>query len=211
MHSTKEEITRCLDEEYDSITLLGDSHMRQLSKFLVAFKHGVPGVDRWKWGHLDTCVDGTIRYLWNMDAAALAGRICKDLVGGNHTARDLVVLNTAHWDLWSYPVTPFVRSGLPRVVEALEELRRDPATRHCRVVWITSFPMLPFYDGGFRSEPTSQAADAFLRPHLERLGVEILSVLPVIRPRSEVCTDDHHWFDVRAGRRVGGRYCRIER
>lgn len=67
-----------------------------------------------------------MRFLWNMDAAELAKRIRNELVGGTqtlHTVRDVVVMDTAHWDLMYNPVTRFVREALPQVIEALEKLR----------------------------------------------------------------------------------------
>ena len=48
--------------------------------------------------------------------------------------------------------------------------------------------------GTYRSEPTAAAADLFLSPHWARLRVEVLNVLPLLRPRAWQSVDDHHWL-----------------
>lgn len=71
--------------------------------------------------------------------------------------------------------------------------RADPLKKDARIIWLTSFPMPPQNDGGFRNEFTAQAADNFMIPQLGQLGVEFLHVLPVVRPRAKESVDDHHW------------------
>lgn len=76
---------------------------------------------------------------------------------------------------------------------AMHDDRADPLTKDARIIWLTSFPMPPQNDGGFRNGYTALAADGYMVPQLEPLGVEFLYSLPVIRPRARESVDDHHW------------------
>ena len=53
--------------------------------------------------------------------------------------------------------------------------------------------MPPQHDGGFRNAYNAQAGDTYIVPKLEKLGVEIIHVLPPIKPRAAEAADDHHW------------------
>jgi len=62
-----------------------------------------------------------------------------------------------------------------------------------RLIWVTSYPMPPQFDGGFRNAPNAAVGDAYIVPQLQKLGVEIINVLSVIKPRIAESADDHHW------------------
>lgn len=118
------------------------------------------------------------------------------------TSRDVLIMDTSHWDLIDNDITSFVCLGLSPVIAAMEELRcvqtdtcingiphrnlcthththththnrQNPLTENLRIIWVASFPMPPQHDGTFRSVPTAAAADIFLAPHWARLGVEV--------------------------------------
>jgi len=71
--------------------------------------------------------------------------------------------------------------------------RQDPLRKEARLIWITSHPMPPQYKSQYRNEYTASAGDGYLLPLLLPLGVEVLPLLPLIRPRMNETTDDHHY------------------
>lgn len=78
------------------------------------------------------------------------------------------------------------------------------------IIWVTTYPFPPQYYGDYRSEFSSMAADAFITPRMQALGIEILDLLPMILPRSKQSVDDHHYladesnnFQGSVGRAIG--------
>lgn len=127
---TEEDVSTCIDQ-LDSLTILGDSHLRHFSKWLLGYK----GVERSKlhyiWGDAAGIVPG-IQFLWNSYTFQLANRTDHDLYpsgeegrsGTSLTNKDVVIMNTCHWDLRRWDIGHiFANHTLPAVVSSLERLR----------------------------------------------------------------------------------------
>jgi len=118
------EVEECV-HRLNSITFMGDSHLRQISKWFYGYL-GITGL--WFGEEDQTVLHPKVKFLWNTVGAKLALRITRDLRNSTKgakpmTDRDVVIMNTAHWDLWSLEVTNFINSSLPMVVEAVQKLR----------------------------------------------------------------------------------------
>jgi len=197
----RQRVAACM-EGLDSVSIMGDSHVRMFFEWFVQYNMTTqamleldPG-----YGHFDTHGPANRNFFWSTVGTELARRLDEGplfLVNQSTrplTERDVMVLNTGQWNLLDNDITHFITVELPAVVGALEKLRADPMRQRQRIIWVSTYPMPPQYDGGFRSEYTAKAADDFVNPRLVELGVEVLYVLPVIRPRADESVGDHHWM-----------------
>lgn len=73
-----------------------------------------------------------VRFLWNADGLSLAKRIREDLNATSPsderrkkplTKRDVLVLETGHWDLMERNVSYFVNTSLSTILDAIGGLR----------------------------------------------------------------------------------------
>lgn len=122
---TKDEVLACYTTEIDSLTLMGDSHLRQMANWF----YGYFGVYQIKQGEIDSAYVPKVRFLWTTTGLNLAQRLQYSFynttlfMGRPLTQKDILVLDTAHWDLWETEVTPFTQVALPHVVYTLQKMR----------------------------------------------------------------------------------------
>lgn len=123
---TPKEVQSCHSKDFDSLTMIGDSHLRQMSKWFYGYfgLHKLPYEPE-----VDTSYVEKVRFMWSTNGMRLSYRIMQEFYnttlfqGRPLTNRDILVLDTAHWDLWDNEVTDFLNVSLPYVNYAVQTLR----------------------------------------------------------------------------------------
>ncbi len=144
----RQRVAACM-EGLDSVSIMGDSHLRMFYEWFLLYSIPTQEMLELGWGHHDTHGPANMNFYWSTVGAELARRLDEGpLFLANQstrplTERDVLVLDTGHWNLEDKDITPFITVGLPAVIVALEKLRADPMRQRQRILWVSTYPMPP--------------------------------------------------------------------
>ncbi|XP_023930662.1 uncharacterized protein LOC112041545 [Lingula anatina] len=179
----RREVTRCYNK-LNSITFIGDSHLRNTGDYFIELLgYNMANVTYHR--HYDYIPEPKISILWAPwpdTAIERLVNLTKDQ-SSVRTQNDVVILMTGQWDFWMRGPMGFFEESSQKLANALKNFKQDPFWSKSRVLWMQqiAYPR-GVTQAGFRSNPISSAANAWMETKLRDVDVDVIDSLHVTRP-----------------------------
>ncbi len=192
----KSNVEKCLST-LNSLLFIGDSHTRlyfiyiasivkELKKFPIA---------KYNYGHFRNVIYNCTTYYSSLvDSLNI---LLQDTGNYTPTLPDVIVLNTGAWDT-AFTNLETLLLGMHDVFTALSRLKTHRRWRKAKIFWMT----VPCFQNhlseahyvGAQNNHNRAAANAYVIPHMQRLGVDVIDVYSILNPHNNMVADIVHYM-----------------
>ena len=189
---------KCL-QKVKSVNILGDSHMRYISNYMMSKISTLPSnLPKWN----DSSYAG-INFWWSTFANVTSeklGKLRRTLCPrGKMTSLDNLIVSAGAWDMAYYGALHFISKSGPSLVAGLSKLMKDPhwSSANIQYVNVVAFPPQNSLNhgvkAGYRTNFALAAVNYWMKTQLKPLGIQMVDAFDIVYPRYDEKVCGNHY------------------
>ncbi len=189
-------VEKCLSS-LNSLHFIGDSHMRLYFIYIVSVLKELnmfPFI-KYNHAHLRNVIYNSSTYYSSLVQSM--NILLQDTGNYTPTLPDVIALTTGAWDT-AFTNLETLLLGMQDVFTALRRLKTHRRWRRAKIFWMT----VPCFQNhlsevhyvGAQNNHNRAVANAYVIPHMHRLGVDVIDVYSILNPQNNMVADIVHYI-----------------
>ncbi len=192
----KSNVEKCLSG-LNSLLFIGDSHTRLYFIYIASIVKELKMLPspKYNYRYFRNVIYNSSTYYSSLVQSM--NILLQDTGMSTSTLPDVIVLNTGAWDT-AFTNLETLLFGMHDVFTALSRLKTHRRWRKAQIFWMT----VPCFQNhlseaiyaGTQNNHNRAAANAYVIPHMRRLGVDVIDVYSILNPQNNIVADIIHYM-----------------